>query len=218
MRRVCLIAEGPQPYDAVDALQRSLHAAIARHCQDDCVVVVEMEPVYTGGRRTAPWDVRDPHLNYVPVDRGGRITWHGPGQVVAYPIIALREPLDVLAYVHALEEAVIATLAHYGLEGTRVSSRSGVWLTPPDRKICAVGVRVARGATLHGIALNVNNSLAPYRAIVPCGIADAGVTTMAHELGYDLDLADVADHLTNHLAVALHPLRARRETPDKEPA
>lgn len=213
VRVIDLVAEGPLIYHDVDARQRALHEQVATGSHEGAVILTEMRSVYTAGRRTAPWDRINPDLDVVDVDRGGRITWHGPGQIVAYPVIRLVTPLDVVAYVRALEGAVIATLAEFDITAGRVAGRSGVWLFEPDRKICAIGVRVARGATLHGIALNVTNSLDPYGEIVPCGISDAGVTTMARE-GADVSLSDVAPRLATHLMNSLMPLTA--ETHQKE--
>lgn len=202
-----LLANGVQPYDDVDRLQRSIHAEIVAKTRPATLIVSEMESVYTAGKRTGRADVIDPGLPVVPVDRGGRITWHGPGQIVAYPIIPLASPIDVSAYVCAVEGAVIATAATFGVQGERVPGRSGVWLHEPERKLCAIGVRVHRGVTLHGLALNVSNSLAPYQRIVPCGIRDAAVTTLSKEAG-QVSLAEVAPILIAELNSRLAPLTA----------
>lgn len=211
MRVVDLLTTGRRSYGDVDTIQRNLHADLVAGRGEPALVLCELDSVYTAGRRTAPWDRIDPTLDVIDIDRGGRITWHGPGQIVAYPIIRLTTPLDVVAYVRALEAAVLDTLADVGITGDRVAGRSGVWLHEPERKICAIGVRVARGVTLHGIALNVANSLEPYRAIVPCGISDAGVTTMNHEapgLFPPASLPEVAAQLATHLTARLAPLSA----------
>ncbi|MDO5727264.1 MAG: lipoyl(octanoyl) transferase LipB [Bowdeniella nasicola] len=202
-----LIELGPRPYDDVDQLQRQLHHQIAAGLRASALIVCEMESVYTAGKRTGRADLRDEHLSVRHIDRGGRITWHGPGQIVVYPIVKLRNPIDVTAYACALEEAVIATAAHYGINADRVAGRSGVWLHDPERKLCAIGVRIARATTLHGLALNVTNSLAPYAPIIPCGIRDAGVTTLAME-GGNVSLAEVATQLIRQLTSALTPLIA----------
>lgn len=204
VRVINLLAQGPQLYERVDQQQRALHQEVADGAAP-ALILVEMQSVYTAGRRTGPWDIVDENIRVVDVDRGGRITWHGPGQIVAYPIVRLRQPIDVVKYVRVLEQAVMDTCAHYAIGTQRVQGRSGVWMADPPRKICAVGVRVAQGATLHGIALNVANSLEPYRHIVPCGISDAAVTTMAEEVGIT-DLPGVAEKLTANLTTALTPI------------
>lgn len=202
-----LLANGAQPYGDVDRLQRCIHAEIVAKTRPATLIVVEMESVYTAGKRTGRADVIDPSLPVVPVDRGGRITWHGPGQIVAYPIIPLASPIDVKAYACAMEGAVIATAAAFGVHCDRVAGRSGVWLHDPERKICAIGVRVHRGVTLHGLAFNITNSLAPYQRIVPCGIRDAAVTTLSNEAG-PVSIAEVALLLIGELTTCLAPVTA----------
>ncbi|HIW95597.1 MAG TPA: lipoyl(octanoyl) transferase LipB [Candidatus Corynebacterium gallistercoris] len=161
----------------------------------DTLLLLQHPPTYTAGKRTEEADRPTNGLPVVDVDRGGRITWHGPGQLVAYPIIQLADPVDVVDYVRRLEEAAMATCRALGLEGVgRVEGRSGVWLPAgvvggvlqPARKIAAIGIRVTRGVTMHGISLNCNNTLDYYEHIVPCGLADAGVTTLSAELGRDV--------------------------------
>src|ERR1700744_5077689 len=167
-------------------LQRRIHARrVADQVPDSCLLL-EHEPVYTAGKRTAASDrpFGDPGAPVVDVDRGGKITWHGPGQLIAYPIIKLREPLDVIAYVRALEEAMIRTCAEFGVTAVRVAGRSGAWIQgSPDRKVGAIGARVARGVTMPGLALNCDCDLSWYGRIVPCGITDADVTTLTAEAG-----------------------------------
>ncbi len=204
MRVINLLSQGPQPYEDVDQRQRGLHQEVANG-GEPALIVVQMQSVYTAGRRTGPWDIVDESIRVVSVDRGGRITWHGPGQIVVYPIVALQQPIDVVKYVRALEQAVMDTCALYGVQTKRVEGRSGVWLANPDRKICAVGVRVAQGATLHGIALNVCNSLEPYGHIVPCGISDAAVTSLQQETGVS-ELTPVAEQLVANLIATLTPI------------
>ncbi|TGO05990.1 lipoyl(octanoyl) transferase LipB [Serinibacter arcticus] len=198
----------PLEYRQAWHLQRELHAEVVAGARSATLLVCEHPPVYTAGRRTR----RDEHpadpgpTPVVDVDRGGRVTWHGPGQLVGYPIVRLREPVDVVAYVRALEAALIAVLKRFGVAGTRVEGRSGVWVQRPDgppAKVAAIGVRVASGVTMHGFALNVDCDLAPYERIVPCGISDAGVTTLAHEAGSCLTVRDVVGPTTAALAAAL---------------
>jgi lipoyl(octanoyl) transferase len=193
------------PYEEALARQRQLHAAVVDGAPGT-VLLLEHEPVFTAGRSTRPEDRPWDGSPVVEVDRGGRITWHGPGQLVAYPIVALGEPLDVRRYVCRLEEAVIAVCADLGLATGRVAGRTGVWVQE-QRKIAAIGVRVARGATLHGLALNCDNDLAWYERIVPCGIRDAGVTTLARELGRDVPVADAAPLLRTRLGEQLAAYR-----------
>lgn len=200
-----------RPYGPTWQLQREVHAAVAAGEQEDTVLLVEHEPVYTAGRRTAAVDRPVDGTPVVDVDRGGRITWHGPGQLVGYPIVRLAEPVDVVRYVRALEEALIRTCAELGLAATRVEGRSGVWFTGGpgrDRKVAAIGVRVARGVTMHGFALNCSCDLAWFSRIVPCGIPDADVTSLSIETGRHVGVTEVLPTVQGHLADALSPLFA----------
>lgn len=190
-------------------LQRRVHARrVANEVPDSCLLL-EHEPVYTAGKRTAASDrpFGDPGAPVIDVDRGGKITWHGPGQLTGYPIIRLREPLDVVAYVRALEEAMIRTCAEFGVTAERVAGRSGAWVLGgergPDRKVGAIGARVARGVTMHGFALNADCDLSWYDRIVPCGIRDAGVTTLSAEAGRRITVAQVTPAMERHLAAVL---------------
>lgn len=179
-------------------LQRRLHARRATGTAGDVVLLLEHDSVYTAGRRTEPRDRPAPGsaTEVVEVDRGGKITWHGPGQLVVYPIVRLPSHVYVVDFIRRLEEAVIRACGDLGLATGRVAGRSGVWVVGdgerPERKVAAVGVRVARGITMHGAALNCDNSLAPFDAIVPCGIQDAGVTTLSAELGRDVAVLEAA--------------------------
>ncbi|WP_372594941.1 lipoyl(octanoyl) transferase LipB [Actinotalea sp.] len=198
------------PYLDAWETQRRLHAEVADGTRGDTVVVLEHPPVYTAGRRTATADRPVDGTPVVDVDRGGRITWHGPGQLVAYPIVKLAEPVDVVAYVRALEEAVLAVCSDLGVAAARVEGRSGVWCpadeTRRDRKVCAIGVRVARGVTMHGLALNADPDLTAFGRIVPCGITDADVTSLSAELGRRVTVDEVDPLLAVHLGRALAPL------------
>ncbi|MDA8318490.1 MAG: lipoyl(octanoyl) transferase LipB [Actinomycetota bacterium] len=198
---------GALPYLPAWDLQRDLHARrVAGQIPDVCLLL-EHQPVYTAGRRTEPLErpLGDPGAPVIDVDRGGKITWHGPGQLVGYPILALDEPIDVIAYVRSVEEALIRTCADLGLATTRVDGRSGVWVRDggPDRKIAAIGIRVARGVTMHGFALNCDNDLSWYDRIVPCGISDASVTTLSAELGRPVVIDEVIGQVQAHLAEVL---------------
>ena len=190
---------GHVAYDEAWALQQRLHDAVADGTQDDVVLLLEHEPVYTAGKRTEPWERPTDGSRVVDVDRGGKITWHGPGQVTGYPIVRLADPVDVVAYVRRLEQVLIDVCAALGLDTVRVDGRSGVWTTDGARKLGAIGIRVARGVTMHGFALNVCNSLAPYDAVVACGITDAGVTTLSEELGREVTVDEVLTLLERHL-------------------
>ena len=173
---------GTVPYDEAWRLQQSLHAEVVAGAED-VALLLEHPPVYTAGKRTEPWERPQDGTPVVDVDRGGKITWHGPGQVTGYPIVRLAERLDVIAYVRSLEQVLIETCAELGLQTERVTGRSGVWTVDGARKVAAIGIRVARGVTMHGFALNCDPDLTAYDRIVPCGIADATVTSLSRELG-----------------------------------
>jgi lipoyl(octanoyl) transferase len=197
------------PYLRGWELQRRLHARrVSGEIPDTCLLL-EHEPVYTAGKRTSPLDrpVTDPGIPVIDVDRGGKITWHGPGQLVGYPIIGLTEPLDVVNFVRRLEESLIHVCAELRLHTERVAGRSGVWVPADDRgparKVGAIGVRVSRATTLHGFALNCDCDLSAYSAIVPCGISDAGVTSLTAELGRHVGIDEVIDRVTAAVCDAL---------------
>jgi lipoyl(octanoyl) transferase len=184
------------PYEAAWAEQRRIHQRVVDGLDPDTVLLLEHEPVYTAGKRTASWERPADGTPVVDVDRGGRITWHGPGQLTGYPVVRLPEPVDVVAYVRAVEQLMIDVCAEVGLATERVEGRSGVWVLgdgagEQDRKVGAVGIRVARGVTMHGFALNCANDLSWYDRIVACGIPDAAVTSMSAELGRPVSVADV---------------------------
>jgi lipoyl(octanoyl) transferase len=195
------------PYQQAWQLQRELHARRVSGQIPDVCLLLEHPPVYTAGRRTSAADrpVGDPGAPVIEVDRGGKITWHGPGQLVGYPIVALDEPVDVVSYVRTIEEALIRTCATAGLPATRVAGRSGVWVTGDrmDRKVAAIGIRVALGVTTHGFALNCCNDLSWFDKIVPCGISDAGVTSLSAELGRTVTPCDVLEAIEHDLAAVL---------------
>ncbi len=173
----------------------------------DTLLLLEHPSVFTAGRRTLPEERPADGTPVIDTDRGGKITWHGPGQLVGYPIIGLAEPLDVVNFVRRLEESLIHVCAELGLETVRVAGRSGVWVPADDRgparKVGAIGVRVSRATTLHGFALNCDCDLSAFSAIVPCGIADAGVTSLTAELGRHVGVDDVVDRVTAAVCDAL---------------
>ncbi len=187
------------PYPDAWALQREIHAEVVTGTRQDTLLLLEHEPVFTAGARTARHERPTDGTPVIDVDRGGKITWHGPGQLVGYPIVRLHEPVDVVAHVRRLEGLLIAVLAEFGVDGYRVEGRSGVWVRRPlsEDKIAAIGVRVQRGVTMHGFALNCDNSLLPFSQIIPCGISDAGVTTISEVIGRDVRPADVMDAVTS---------------------
>ena len=198
-------------------LQRQLHDQRVAGTIPDTCLLLEHEPVFTAGKRTSPLDrpPGDAGAPVIDVDRGGKITWHGPGQLVGYPIVALDEPVDVVAYVRATEEVMIRTCADFGVTAERVEGRSGAWVRgtggQPDRKIGAVGIRVARGVTMHGIALNCENDLSWYDRFIACGIRDAGTTTLAAEAGRPVTVTAAADAMEQHLADVLGAGSFRRD-------
>lgn len=214
------------PFEEAWALQREVHAAVLAGDAPPTLLLVEHEDVYTAGRRTASWDRPTDGTPVVDVDRGGRITWHGPGQLVGYPIVPLAAPVDVVAHVRRIESAVHEACAALGLRTVSIEGRSGVWVPGdgadgadgadgvdgadgadgvhrPDRKVAAIGVRVARGVTMHGFALNCDPDLAAFDRIVPCGITDAGVTSLTAELGRRIGVLDVADLVADRMAATL---------------
>lgn len=200
---------GPEPveYAAAWDLQRRLHEEVAAGSAPDTLLLLEHAAVYTAGRRTEPLDRPMDGTPVVDVDRGGRITWHGPGQLVGYPIVRLPMPLDVVAHVRRLEEALIRSCRDVGVETVRIDGRSGVWVAAddrgPDRKVAAIGVRVSRGVTMHGFALNCDCDLGAFDRIVPCGIRDAGVTSLTRELGRDITVAEMLPIVEAHAVESL---------------
>ncbi|WP_229674433.1 lipoyl(octanoyl) transferase LipB [Nakamurella endophytica] len=190
-----VIEVGEVDYVAAWDRQRRLAEGRVAGSEPDTVLFLTHPAVYTAGRRTQPEDRPVDGTPVVDVDRGGRITWHGPGQLVGYPVVALREPVDVVGYVRMLEQALMGACAELGLPAAgRVPGRSGVWLPAsdgrPERKVAAIGVRIARGVTTHGFALNCDADLGAFDRIVPCGIRDAGVTSLSAELGRTVTVTD----------------------------
>jgi lipoyl(octanoyl) transferase len=219
-----VVGTGVDAVDYLEAweLQRRVHAEVVSGDRPDTVLLLEHPPTYTAGKRTEPHErpVDSGGAPVIEVDRGGKITYHGPGQIVAYPIVRLPEHVLVVDFVRRLEETMIASCADFGVTTARVPGRSGVWLKAgdlrPERKVGAIGLRVAQGVTMHGIALNCDVDLAWYDRFVPCGIADAGVTTLSLEVGRPVGVPEVLPHLQHHLTelLAWAPYVA---TPDYEP-
>ncbi|WP_413601677.1 lipoyl(octanoyl) transferase LipB [Curtobacterium sp. Curtsp57] len=228
------------------ALQRALHADVVAGRSPGALVLCEHPSVYTAGRRTERSDLPTDGSPVVEVDRGGRITWHGPGQLVAYPIVRLADPLDVVAWVRDLEQVIIDAAASVGVVAERVDGRSGAWVRNPASrfdeagtfdqadtfdqagafdKVGAIGLHVAEGVTSHGIAINCGNALDAYAAIVPCGIADAGVTTLGAASGRTVTVDDIADTVARRVQDALDGMHtgarisgAVTSTPERIPA
>jgi lipoyl(octanoyl) transferase len=217
MPDLLLVRAGRVPYQQAWDWQRALHTRRVEGDIADTVLLVEHDPVYTAGKRTNSWERPTDGSEVIDVDRGGRITWHGPGQLTGYPIVAVpaltptsgERPgqVDVVGYVRRLEEALIRTCADLGVDTVRVEGRSGVWVTQdergPERKVAAIGVRVARGIAMHGFALNADCSLEAFHRIVPCGLLDAGVTTLSQETGRNITVDEVLPLVEEHLAEVL---------------
>lgn len=210
------------PYQDAWDLQRALHAQRAADEIPDTVLLLEHPPVYTAGKRTEPHERPFDGTPVVDVDRGGKITFHGPGQLVGYPITRLPSHVLVVDYVRRVEEALIRGVADLGVTTGRVQGRSGVWLPAssgrPERKIAAIGIRVSRGVTMHGFSLNADVDLGWYDRFVPCGIADAGVTSLTTELGREVGVREAAGAVTPHLADLLSwaPYEPSPDVPDLE--
>lgn len=202
-----VVRAGVVDYHTAWTEQRRLHDAVVAGTEPDTVLLLEHPSVYTAGKRTNSWDRPMDGTPVVDVDRGGRITWHGPGQIVGYPIVKLPDPIDVVAYVRRIEQMLIDVCAELGVATTRVDGRSGVWVPAddrgPERKVAAIGIRVARGVALHGFALNCDCDLRAFDKIVPCGIADAGVTSLSVELGRDVTVSEVLPIVESHLPTVL---------------
>ena len=198
-----VLRRGLVDYRKAWAEQQRLHDAVVAGDRPDTVLLLEHPSVFTAGRRTEPADLPFDGTPVVDVDRGGKITWHGPGQLVGYPIVKLPDPIDVVAYVRRTEQLLIDVCAEFGVVAERVEGRSGAWVrgagSAPDRKIAAIGIRVARGVTLHGFSLNCDCDLASFDLFVPCGIRDAGVTSLSEQLGRPVPVAEVLPVVERHL-------------------
>ena len=198
-----MIRAGLVEYSEAWAWQRQLHSQRLAEEIPDTALLLEHPPVYTAGKRTEAWERPFDGTPVIDVDRGGKITWHGPGQLVGYPIVQLADPVDVVAYVRRLETVLIDVCTELGVQTVQVEGRSGVWLpadeTRQERKIAAIGIRVAQGITLHGFALNCDPDLTWFDRIVPCGLSDVGVTSLSAELERDVTVAEVLPVVERHL-------------------
>ncbi len=201
-------------YEQAWQVQRDTHAKVVAGEEPDTVYLLEHRAVYTAGKRTEPHERPKDGTPVVDVDRGGKITWHGPGQITGYPIVRLPAPIDVVGYVRALEEMMIRVCADFGVVAGRSEGESGTWIAADDRgprrKIGAIGIRVSRQVAMHGFALNCDPDLSWGEVIVPCGIPDAGVTSLSVELGRRVPVAEVLPHVEKHLTDILPTLRPNR--------
>ncbi len=182
--------------------QKLIHQEVVAGTRSPIVALLEHQSVYTAGRSTQPADRPQNNSKVFDIDRGGRITWHGPGQLVGYPIMKLPDPIDIVAHVRRIELLIIDVCQEFGLVSQQISGRSGVWVNngPVPKKIAAIGIRVAKRVTMHGFALNCNNDLSPFREIVPCGIPDADVTSLSEELSRNIGVQDVVPIVEKHIA------------------
>jgi lipoyl(octanoyl) transferase len=191
-------------------LQRKIHLEVASGNRPNTLLMLEHPSVYTAGKRTQEFEKPTDGTPVINVDRGGRITWHGPGQLVGYPIVKLLKPTELVGFVRTIEGALIKVCSDFGINAVRIDDRSGVWISDAkgDRKIAAIGIRVASGVTMHGFALNVAPDLAAFNQIVPCGIDDAATTSMAVELKRAIDISEVSPIVEKYLLEALGKVSA----------
>ena len=192
-------------YESALALQRKIHGEVVAGARTNTLLLLEHPSVYTAGKRTQSFEMPIDGTPVIQVDRGGRITWHGPGQLVGYPIVKLLKPTELVGFVRTLESALIKVCGEFGVNAVPVDGRSGVWIcdSKGERKIAAIGIRVASGVTMHGFALNVSADLTSFSQIIPCGIDDASVTSLAVELGRSIDIAEITPIVEKHLLEAL---------------
>lgn len=192
-------------YEKALETQRTLHAQVVAGEHPNALILLEHPSIFTAGKRTLDEERPKNGARVIDVDRGGKITWHGPGQLVGYPIVKLSNPHELVGFVREIESALIGVLTEIGIASTRVAGRSGVWIVDEsgERKIAAIGIRVAQGVTMHGFALNVNPDLSSFDAIIPCGISDAAVTSISKELGKEITIAEVTPLVERYLFESL---------------
>lgn len=207
---IAFTRSGIVDYEKAWQIQRTLHSEIADGLRPNTLLLLEHPSVFTAGRRTLDHERPTDGTPVIDVDRGGKITWHGPGQIVGYPIVRLTKRHDVVGFVREIETALIAVCNEFGIDAQRYCERSGVWLRDEkgDRKVAAIGIRFAKGVTMHGFALNVNPDLSSFDRIVPCGIADAAVTSMAIELNREITVGEVVPVVERHIYEALKRVSA----------
>ena len=197
-------------YEEALAIQRSIHSEVAQGSRSNTLILLEHPSVYTAGKRTAEIEKPTDGTPVIDVDRGGKITWHGPGQLVGYPIVKLAKPTELVGFVREIEAGLIKVCSDFGVTTQRVDGRSGVWIRDSrgDRKIAAIGIRVAQGVSMHGFALNVNPELGAFNRIIPCGIDDAAVTSMAQELSREITIDEVLPVVEKYLTETLMKVSA----------
>jgi len=207
---IALSRHGLMEYQEAWDFQRTIHEEVASGSRPNTLLLLEHPSVYTAGRRTEDAERPANGTPVIDVDRGGRITWHGPGQLVGYPIVKLQKPTELVGFVREIEAALIRVCDDLGVATVRIDGRSGVWIQDErgDRKIAAIGIRVAKGVTMHGFALNVNPDLAAFGQIVPCGIADADVTSLEIELGRSITIEEVVPLIERHILDSLKKVSA----------
>ena len=207
---IALSRAGLVQYEDALALQRKFHQEIVAGLRPNSLILLEHPSVYTAGKRTQEFEKPTDGTPVIDVDRGGRITWHGPGQLVGYPIVKLANPHELVGFVREIESALIDVCGHFGIAASRISGRSGVWIQDAqgDRKIAAIGIRVATGVTMHGFALNVNPDLSAFSRIIPCGISDAEVTSLSKELGRDIDIIELLPIVEKMVSATLSKVSA----------
>ena len=201
---ISVMQMGFMDYQECWQLQREIHDSVANGIRQNALILVEHPSVFTAGRRTQIHERPQDGTPVIDVDRGGQITWHGPGQIVGYPIVQLKKRNEVVGFVRQLEVAMIETIKDFGLNGISIPGKTGVWIKDStERKIAAIGVRVAKGVTMHGFALNVNPDLSNFNRIIPCGMPDAETTSMAKELNRAITISEVSPTLEKHMVSAL---------------
>ncbi len=207
---LALQRSGLVEYEDALAIQRSIHSEVSAGKRPNTLILLEHPSIYTAGKRTLAEERPGNGAKVLDVDRGGKITWHGPGQLVGYPIVKLRNPHELVGFVREIESGLIKVCAEFGISGVRVDGRSGVWIVDDrgERKIAAIGIRVASATSMHGFALNVSPDLTAFDAIVPCGISDAAVTSMAHELQREITIEEVTPVVEKYLYEALTKVSA----------
>jgi lipoyl(octanoyl) transferase len=207
---LALQRSGLVEYEDALAIQRTIHAEVSSGARTNTLILLEHPSIYTAGKRTLAEEKPASGARVLDVDRGGKITWHGPGQLVGYPIVRLKNPHELVGFVREIEAGLIAVCAELGITGVRVPGRSGVWIVDGngERKVAAIGIRVASGTSMHGFALNVNPDLSAFDAIIPCGISDAAVTSLARELGREITIEEVTPIVEKHLYESLTKVSA----------
>ena len=207
---LALQRSGLVDYEEALSIQRAIHSEVVSGNRPNTLILLEHPSIYTAGKRTLDEERPDNGSPVIDVDRGGKITWHGPGQLVGYPIVRLKNPHELVGFVREMEAGLIKVCAEFGISGVRIDGRSGVWVDDSNgaRKIAAIGIRVASGVSMHGFALNVSPDLAAFDAIIPCGINDAAVTSMALELGRDITIEEVTPIVEKYLYESLAKVSA----------